>query len=210
MPWLAFIPAAAGLAQTIIAGSQAKKSREALEKSQVPTAKPDQSVSRYYNEAFRRYNVAPTSSAQYKYSMANANRNLSEGLAALKDRRSLIGGVSGLVGRTNDAALKAGAVAEQDQANRFGVLGNASARKTADDRYLFNQNEMMPYNKFTTLAGMKAQANAATFNTGLQNIYSGLSNYAAMRNGTYTDPNTAYSGYGTAAPIVSYSNTIPH
>jgi len=181
MPWIAAVGALAGLAQTVVGGIQAKKAREKLENMQVPKATEDKSVSRYYNEALRRYATSPTSTYAYKNMLAGINRNQAAGLNALKDRRGLIGGVSSIVGRSNDATLNAAAMADRDNANRFNQLGNASIRKSADDRYLFGQNQMAPYMKDSTLAGMKAQANAQIMNSGLQNIYSGLGNYAMMK-----------------------------
>jgi len=191
MPWAALIPAAVGLAQTVIGGIKAKKERERLEKMNVPTAQKDTSVSRYYNEAMRRYNTAPTSTYAYKNAMQNIGRNQNMALKALQDRRGLIGGINTVVGRSNDAALNAAGQAEREQANRFAMLGGAGRAKSADDRYLFEQNQMAPYNKNATLAGMKGQANAQVMNTGIQNIYSGLSNYAMMKSGTYKDPYAA-------------------
>jgi len=122
MPWLALIPAVAGLAQSVIGGVRAKKAREELENTPIPKAQQDQSVSRFYNEALRRYNTAPTSTFAYKNAMAGIGRNQTAALGALKDRRSLIGGVSSVLGRSNDATLNAAAMAERDQSNRFNQL----------------------------------------------------------------------------------------
>jgi len=212
MPWMALVTAGIGLAQSVVGGIKAKKAREAAEKMQVPTAQEDKSISRYYNEAMRRYNTAPTSTYAYKNMMAGINRNQAAGLNALRDRRGLIGGVSSIVGRSNDATLNAAAMADRDNANRFNVLGGAAARKSADDRYLFGQNQMAPYQKALTLAGMKAQANAQIMNSGLQNIYSGLGNYAMLKsqNGN-KDPNDPENsgGYGAGAPLITYNNRVP-
>ncbi len=205
MPWAGLIVAGAGLAQTIIAGQRAKKAREAVENAKVPIAQPDQSISRYYNEALKRYNTAPTSTAMYKNALFNINRNQAAGLNALKDRRSLIGGVSSIVGRSNDASIRAAAQAESDQNLKFNQLGGATSRKSADTRYLFGQNEMSPYQKSLTLAEMKAAANTQTANTGIQNIYSGLSNYAMMKNGTYGSGQNYANGGGADG---SYYNLV--
>jgi hypothetical protein len=201
MPWIAAVGALAGVAQTVIGGIRARKAREAAEKMKVPTQSADPSVSRYYNEALRRYNTAPTSSAEYKAMSNNIVRNQAAGLSRLRDLRSGIGGVGALVSRSNDGFINAGAQAERDQANRFGQLGSATGAKANDTRALFNQNQLAPYQKNLTLAGMKAAANANTMNTGIQNIYSGLSNYGSMKNGTYKqpeykDPNLVNLGYG--------------
>lgn len=177
MPWIPLVAAGVGLAQSVIGGIKAKKAREQMEAMQPPKAAQDQSVSRYYNEALRRYGTAPTSTFAYKNAMQNVGRNQNFALNALRDRRGLIGGVSSIVGRSNDAALNAASIAEREQANRFAALGGATSRKSADDRYLFGQNQLAPYQKDLTLTGMKAQANAQTMNTGISNIYSGLMNY---------------------------------
>lgn len=206
MPWMALVAAGVGVAQSIAGGRKASKAREALENAKTPEAKQDVSVSRYYNEALRRYNTAPTSTAAYKNMVAGINRNQAAGLSSLKDRRSLIGGVSSIVGRSNDATLNASALAEREQANRFGVLGGASARKTQDDNRLFNQNELVPFNKLTSLYGMKAHANAQIMNTGISNVYSGLSNYAMMKGGTFGSGNKGASDESIVAGTPGLSN----
>lgn len=174
---LAAIPAiaqtAGGLFQTLFSGR--KKNQRALERMQDPTYEGSKPVSSFYNQALARYNVDPTSSALYKRQQRDIGRGAASGLRALRDRRSGLAGVSGLVRGMNDASLNANTVAEQEKNRRFGELGTASRMKLEDDRYAFNQNQLKPFERKNRLAMMKAAGSANVFNSGLDNIYGGVS-----------------------------------
>lgn len=178
-----------GLLQSVFGGGKAKKAQKQLENLETPKYEYDKSINDYYNTALQNYNTNPYQSAQYSYATNAANRNTATGINALQDRRSAVGGVSRLAAINNDAALKAGMVAEQQKQQNFGRLGEATNMKYGDNRYAFQMNKIMPYQKQLQLLGMKASAGSTQQNQGMQNLFGGLSNIgtlAANRNNTAT------------------------
>ena len=169
-----------GLLQSVFGGGKAKKAQKQLENLQTPTYDYSKSINDYYNSALQNYNTNPYQSAQYNYATNAANRNTATGISALQDRRSAVGGVSRLAAINNDAALKAGMVAEQQKQQNLGRVGEAANMKTADDRYGFQINKIMPYQKQLQLLGMKAGAGSTQQNQGMQNVFGGLSNIGML------------------------------
>lgn len=175
------MPVTAGIAQAgigLIQGIgglfQAKKARKQLERLNSPTYAPNQGISDYYKTALNRYQTNPYASQGYTVAQQNAGRNLSAGLGALNDRRGGIAGISRLSAINNDAMLKAGVAAENQQNQRFGQLGGATQMKAADDKYAFQTNQLMPYQqKYNMLAGKAAGGNQI-MNSGIQNVFGGL------------------------------------
>lgn len=175
------MPVGAGIAQAgigLIQGIgglfQAKKARKQLERLNSPTYAPNQGISDYYKTALNRFQTNPYASQGYTVAQQNAGRNLSAGLGALNDRRGGIAGISRLSAINNDAMLKAGVAAENQQNQRFGQLGGATQMKAADDKYAFQTNQLMPYQqKYNMLAGKAAGGNQI-MNAGIQNVFGGL------------------------------------
>lgn len=150
----------AGLAQSIGGWIQQRKATKALEKN--PYVQ-NQGILDYYNKALQRYNVSPTDSAMYKRNMQGIDRGVATGINALNDRRSGIAGASSILRSANDARLNADVAAEQQQNQRFGVLGQATNMKLGEDRYAFDTK----YN----LQAAKAAGGNQIFNAGLSNIF---------------------------------------
>jgi hypothetical protein len=96
----------------------------------------------------------------------------------LQDRRSALGGISRLAQGQADALTNLGVSAEAQRNARFSQLGGAAQMKAAQDKYLFDINEMTPYNRMLALKQMKAQSANARQAAGLQTLAGGLSNAA--------------------------------
>ena len=173
-PILPAIGAAVGLGQAIFGGIKAKKTQKELEGMQTPTYEGSESIMDYYNKALNRYNANPYQSQQYQYASNAANRNQAAGIGALQDRKSAVGGISRLTALGNDANLKAGVMAEQQQNQRFGQLGQAAGMKTQDELRQFQQNKLAPYEQKYNLLSMKAGAANQTTNAGMGNIFNSL------------------------------------
>jgi hypothetical protein len=165
-----------GIVQSIGGLIQAKRAQRGLQ-NLVSSYKPNQGILDFYNKALQRYNVNPFTSATYQQQTQQAQRGLASGISALNDRRSVVGGIGSLVQGYNDSNLKAAALAEQQQGQALGQLGQASALKAQEERIPFD----MQYN----LLAMKAQGGNQIMNSGLSNIFGGLSSasdyYTAMR-----------------------------
>lgn len=207
----AILQAGTGIFQSIFGGNKAKKAQSELENLQTPTYQANKGIMDYYNQALQRYNINPYQSQQYQYGQTAANRNLAAGIGALQDRRSAVGGISRLTAGANDAALRNGISAEQEQNQRFSQLGSATGMKAQDDMTRFQYNEVAPYEKKYNLLSMKAGAANQMQNAGLQNIFGGLTSGSMigtdylMNNQTQ---NTGASGsYGSNVPS-SYSDYL--
>lgn len=174
MALLPLLGAAVGLGQAIFGGGKAKRAQKKLENLQTPTYGGSDSIMDYYNKALQRYNTNPYQSQQYQYATNQAARSTAAGLGALGDRRSAVGGIGRLAALQNDAALKAGMIAEDEQNQRFGQLGEAANMKTGDERLMFQMNKIAPYEKQYNLLSMKAGAGNEMMNAGLSNIFGGL------------------------------------
>lgn len=164
-----------GLAQGIIGGIKAKKAQKELENLQTPQYQESKSILDYYNNALKRYNTNPYQSQQYQNATNLAGRSTAAGLNALGGRASAVGGVGRLAALQNEQGLRAGAMAEQDQSQRFGQLGGAAQLQSGEDRAAFQQNKIAPYEKKYNLLAMKAGAANQTANAGISNIFGGLS-----------------------------------
>jgi hypothetical protein len=73
-----------------------------------------------------------------------------------------------------------GAQAEAQRNARFGQLGQATQAKTAQDRYIFDINQMTPYNRQLQLKQMSSQAANERYNAGLQMVGSALGGAAQI------------------------------
>jgi hypothetical protein len=173
---------AGGLAQTLFSGK--RKAQRELEQanSQSPTYNGGQGIQNYYNQALARASGNPYNSALYSTAMQNAQRTTNQGLSALQDRRSALAGIGKLAAIQDDAQLRAGIAAENDQAKKFGVLGHAAGMAGAEDKYRYTTNSLNPYLRRLSLLQQKAAGSANIFNAGLSNMF-GAAQSAAMLSG---------------------------
>ncbi len=184
-----------GALQSLFGFSRERKAEKELENLQTPKYAPNKAISDYYNEALNRYSVNPYSSQFYKTAQNTTNRNIASGLNVLRGRNT-VSGVSRLIALGNDSMQRAGVTAEGIQSQNFGQLGNAANAKSGDDRYGFQINQLMPYQKKLQLLGMKAGGGAQAFNAGLQNMFGGLQTAAIISNDNAMNLNPNYSGGG--------------
>lgn len=166
--------AAIGGIQSIIGGIKGRKARRELENLQTPQYEKSRSITDYYNQALNRYQQSPTQSNLYKMQAQNIQRGTAQGISALQDRRSALAGIPALVQGQNDAYLKAAAAAEQDQNQKFAQLGSATQAMAGEERQAFNINKMLPFQRKSDILGQKAAGYTQLMNSGLQNIYGGL------------------------------------
>ena len=166
-----------------IGSNQRRKSREReLDQyaQQSPLYKGSKSIDDYYQQAMNRYSENPYQSQQYQLGSMNAQRATAQGLGALQDRRSAIGGISRLALGQNAAMQNLGAQAEAQKSSRFGQLGNATQMQSAEAYKEFDINKMTPYNRILGLKQMKAQAANEEYARDVANVQSNLSNAASI------------------------------
>jgi hypothetical protein len=180
----ALIPSAlqvgGGIIQSIFGGNREKKATDALENLKTPTYTQSKGILDYYNEAARRYGINPYQSSMYKYQTGQNAASTAAGLNGLQDRRSAIGGVGRLTAIQNDANLKAGIQAENEQNQRFGELGGAAKMKSGEEQNAFQYNQLLPFQKEMQIQGLKASGGANIMNAGLSNIFGGLGNASTV------------------------------
>lgn len=191
----------AGGIKSISGSKKAERAEEEIENLKTPTYTPNKSITDYYNAALKRYNTDPYQSNQYQYGIQHGQRGTAAGIGALQDRRSAVGGISRLIALQNENALKQGIVAENQQMQNLGQLGSAAQVKAQDDRFGFEVNQIMPFQKKLQLSGMKAGAGRQLEAAGWQDIGSGI-NTIGM--GVY---NGVQNGWGGGNNINS-SNTM--
>jgi hypothetical protein len=166
-----------------IGSNQRRKSREReLDKhaQQSPLYKASKSIDDYYQQAMSRYKENPYQSQQYQLGAMNAQRATAQGLGALQDRRSAIGGISRLALGQNAAMQNLGAQAEAQKSSRFGQLGNATQMQSAEAYKEFDINKMTPYNRILGLKQMKAQAANEEYARDVANVQTNLSNLSSV------------------------------
>lgn len=166
-----------------IGSNQRRKSRESeldAYAKQSPLYQGSKPISEYYQQAMNRYNENPYQSQQYQVGAMNARRATAQGLGALQDRRSAIGGISRLEAGQNAAMQNLGAQAEAQRNQRFGQLGNATQMKNADLMQQFDINKMTPYNRMLALKQMKSQAANEEYSRDVSNTYGALNNLASV------------------------------
>lgn len=170
--------ALAGAGQAIFSGRK-KRERELDQFAKnSPLYKGSKSIDDYYQQALNRYSENPYQSQQYQLGAMNAQRATAQGIGALQDRRSAIGGISRLALGQTSAMQNLGAQAEAQRNARFGQLGGAAQMKTAEDYKKFDINQMTPYNRMLQLKQYKAQAANDRYNAGVQMVGSALGNAA--------------------------------
>lgn len=152
--------------------NQARKDEYKLENTKNPTYSESPSILSYYQNALQRYNTQPTDTAEYKLQDQNIKQGTAQGVAALQGRRS--GAVSSLINTQNNGLLKAAVAGENKKAQEFGVLGNATAMKAAEDQKVFQYNSINPFEKNYNLLAMKAAGRSEAGNAATQNTYNNL------------------------------------
>lgn len=164
-----------GLGQSIFSGR--KKAERQLNQliDNAPKYSQNKSILDYYSKALQRYNVDPAQSALYKRNMQNINQGVSSGIAALGDRRSALAGTSSLLRAANDAKLNTEVAAEGQRDRRFGELGQATNMKANDERYMFENNELMPFDMRAQVKAQKLQGANQRSNAGMSNLFGGAS-----------------------------------
>jgi len=176
----AAVSAGTGLYQAISGGIKQHKATKALENLQTPTATPSKAINDYYQEALSRYGASPYQSRLYQMQKQNIENNQATSLNAATDRRGGLASVGAINAQTNNALQGAGVAAENQNAQRFGQLGQAAGQKNANDQYVFGINKMLPYQKTAQLLSGKAAAGGQELNAGLQNVVGGAQSAAEM------------------------------
>jgi hypothetical protein len=170
--------AALGGIQALTSGRGARERELESFAKQSPLYKGSKSVDDYYQEALNRYKENPYQSQQYQLGAMNAQRASAQGIGALQDRRSAIGGIGKIALGQNLAMQNLGAQVEGQRNARFGQLGGATQMQTAENYKKFDINQMTPYNRMLQLKQLKAQAANDRYNAGLQMIGGAASNAA--------------------------------
>ena len=169
-----------GLYQAATSGRKDRENELNAFAAKSPLAQRSKSLDDYYQEAKNRYQENPYQSALYQQAAQNAQRTTAQGIGALQDRRSAIGGIGRLSALQNDALQRAGVQAENYKQQQFSQLGQATQAQTAQDRYLFDVNQMTPYNRQLQLKQLSAQAANERYNAGLQMVGGALGNAAQI------------------------------
>ena len=167
----------AGVAQLVGGLLGKSKNERNLSNLANPTYSPNKAISDYYQSALNKYNSGTYNSAFYQNAEKTAQRNLGAGLGAMRDRRSALAAIPSLVEGADQSTDRAAVEAENMQRQNLGVLGQATGMKSADDRFAFDINKMMPFERrYSELSG-KLQANNQMINAGINNISGAASGF---------------------------------
>jgi len=208
MPVTALIvgQAAGGLGQMLFSGkNKRQRELENLNNNGSPKYNGGSSIQNYYAQALQRANANPYATPLYAMQTQNANRATNQALSALGDRRAGIGSIGKLTGIQDDATLRAGIAAENEQARRFGVLGSATQMQGAEDKYRYSTNQLNPYLRQLQLKQQQAQGAAAVSSAGIQNMFGALSSGAMLLGGKKPTDSTT-----TTAQLPNAGYQIPN
>jgi len=157
--------------------------------------------------AKNRYQTDPYSSQAYTMAAKNARAGLATGLGALGDRRSATGNVGALVGQEQNQLGAASVNAEKLRNQEFAQLGSATGMKSADDRYAFDINQMMPFErKYQELSGRLASSKQL-FNSGISNMFGGLTGSGGLTKGLISSLSRKNNNSSETYGQPSYSNS---
>lgn len=159
-----------GAGQAIFGAPKAKRTQKDLE-NYANSFQPNQSIMDYYNKSLEKYNSNPYQTQQYQQQNNLAQRNLATGLNFSQDRRGGLATIGRLTQQANDASAKAVSQAEATQGQNLSRLGQAAGMKTNEEQKKFD----MLYN----LKAAKAGQAASTVNSGIKNMFGGLSTLGA-------------------------------
>jgi hypothetical protein len=199
----------AGTLQTGLGLLGMHKNQKALDALSNPMYTPNKAISDYYSAAKSRYDAGPYNSNYYQQAEKNAGRGLATGINALMDRRSA-GNIAGLVQGNEDQLQKAGVQAEAMQSRNLGQLGQAAGAKAGDDRYAFDINQMMPFERKYGELSQRLQNSRALFNSGVSNLFGGLTGGGGQGLGGIMNLPGAQKGMGGGQGLgsqPSYSNS---
>jgi hypothetical protein len=215
---IGLITAGVGALASGISAISSNKRRKAREREldeyakQSPLYAGSKPISEYYQQALNRYNESPYQSQQYQLGAMNARRATAQGIGALQDRRSAIGGISRLAAGQNDAMQNLGAQAEAQRNARFSQLGGATQMKNADLMQQFDINKMTPYNRQFGLKQMKSAAAAQEYAQDKQNTYDALGNMASAgmmaNNSPASVPGQPQNKISGIQPIIPYKKNL--
>jgi hypothetical protein len=147
---------------------------------QSPLYQGSKPISEYYQAAMNRFNENPYQSQQYQVGARNIQRATAQGLGALQDRRSALGGIARLAQGQADALTNLGVSAEAQRNVRFGQLGGATQMKNQDLMQQFQINKMDPYQRQLQLKQLKSQAANQEYSQDVSNTMGSLSNAAMI------------------------------
>ncbi len=176
----AAIQAGVGLANVFFSGRKKAERQLNDQVNLAPKYAGDTGIASYYQQALNRYNTNPTDSAMFVRNMRDINRNTTNALGQLQDRRAGIAGVGAINQQANDATLNAQVQAENQKNQRFGQLGGATQMQNQDNRFKFQTNEVDPFQLKLSLASMKSQAANSRYNAGLQTLSNAAQNAASI------------------------------
>jgi hypothetical protein len=200
----------AGALQTGLGIFGMHKNQKALDALSNPMYTPNRAIADYYSAAKSRYDAGPYNSNYYQQAEKNAGRGLATGISSLMDRHSA-GNIAGLVQGNEDQLQKAGVQAEAMQSRNLGQLGQAAGAKAGDDRYAFDINQMMPFERKYGELSQRLQNSRALFNSGVNNLFGGLTGGGGQGLGGITSlPGASKGGgglAGTGSYTPSYSNS---
>jgi len=179
-PIIPLITAAMSLGSAAVQKRKAKLAEKEAENmiGGSPKYKPNQSILNYYENALRKFNTAPTDTAQYKSDKQNIKQSTVQALSSLNKLR--LGDVSNIIQGQNNSLLKAAVNAENRKAQEFAVLGQASQMKAGQDAKAFQQNELYPFEAKYNLLTMKAAGERANQRQSTQNAYQNASAAASI------------------------------
>jgi hypothetical protein len=174
--------AAASGAMALGSNQRRKRRERELDEyaKQSPLYQGSKPISEYYQAAMNRFNENPYQSQQYQVGARNIQRATAQGLGALQDRRSALGGIARLAQGQADALTNLGVSAEAQRNVRFGQLGGATQMKNRDLMQQFQINKMDPYQRQLQLKQLKSQAANQEYAQDVSNTIGSLSNAASI------------------------------
>jgi len=167
------VKALGGGIQALTSGEKGKQKELAASIEAIPDYLKSPSILSYYQQAQQRAGISPTQSALYKRQMQNIQRAGATGLAGARGTAARMGAASSIARSLSDATLGAEAAAEQEQARRFGQLGQATGMQAGEER-MGELRKMQKQQQRIALAEARAQGAAAMKRAGLTNIFGGL------------------------------------
>lgn len=167
----------AGAAQFLFSGQRKAEKKLTKEIEAIPEYTKSPSILDFYEQARQRYGISPAQTAMYKRQMANIQRAGSTALAGAGGARGRMGVASTVARQLSDATLGAETAAEQEQARRFGQLGQAAQMMRSED-VMAEQRKLLKQEQRLRQASARAAGAAAIKRAGLTNIFGGMSDMA--------------------------------
>ena len=168
-----------GLYQSATSGAgEATSDFENFAKTANPLAQRSKSLDDYYQQALSRYNENPYQSQQYQLGAMNARRATASALENLQTRHAALSGAEKLAAIENSSLQNLGGQAENRRDARFGAYGQAAQLQNQQDKYIFNINKELPFERQLQIKQLKAQAANDRYNAGINMIGNAFGNYA--------------------------------